>query len=278
MKKLMKIVAVLLVIAVAALVILYFSLGGIVRKAVEVAGTSALDTPVLVAGTKIDLFGQRVEVTGLQVRNPEGFKQPDALSLGRFEVAASVLSFLRDVIDVSELRVETLGLTVEQEGLRTNVGVLLKNLEGEPPAEAPPEKKEEEPKPEEKKPQKKYRIALMRISGAKVTLGSSFLSGDAKVVEIPDIEIRDIGTGPEGPVPLSKVLTILLRRVLNEAIGDKVPMPDAARKLLSGEAKLGETLRGATESVEKAFGVEKAPEGAKKAVEGIRGLFGGKKE
>ncbi|MBN1419347.1 MAG: hypothetical protein JXP34_11250 [Planctomycetes bacterium] len=277
MKKLFKIVAVLFVIMAAALIVLYLSLGGIVRKAVEAAGTSALATPVRVAGTKIDLFGQKVEVKGLQVANPEEFEQPDALSLGRFEVAASIPSFLRDVIDVSEIQVEELHLTVEQKGLKTNVGVLLDNLEGEPAAEAPPEK-EAPPEPEKKGPEKRFKIALMRIAGTKVTLGSSLLSGEAKEVAIPDIEIRDIGTGPDGPVPLSKVLTTILRRILKEAIGDKVAMPEAARKLLSGEAKLGDAIHGATESVEKALGVDKAPEGAKKAVEGIKNLFGGKKE
>jgi uncharacterized protein involved in outer membrane biogenesis len=131
LKRLLWIVAVLLVITVAVVFIAVSNLDRIVEAAIEKYGSEATQTAVLVDGVQIKLQEGQGSIAGLTVANPPGFTRPHVFSLGQISTAIDLQSLRSDPIVIDEIVISSPQVTYEiDEAGRSNVKVLEENLGG----------------------------------------------------------------------------------------------------------------------------------------------------
>ena len=83
MKRTIKVlIGIVLALVLVGAVVIFF-LDSIVRSSVEKVGPIVTKVSVKLDSAKISLFGGSGELKGLVVGNPEGFKTPEAIKVGR---------------------------------------------------------------------------------------------------------------------------------------------------------------------------------------------------
>ncbi|HOX05595.1 MAG TPA: AsmA family protein [Planctomycetota bacterium] len=224
-------VVVVLVLVVVGIVIL--SLNSIVKTGAEKGGTYALKVPVRLDSANISLFGGSAELKGFSVDNPPGYDQnKKAIRFGEVRASVRPGSLSEEVIEIPEVVIRQPEISVEgdlKDG--SNIQKLLKNLEetvgsggaGKPPADKPA------PGGKDEGPGKKLRIGRILIEDAKVSLGATFLGGEAGSATLPKIELKDIGTGPGGATP-AEVASKVLNAILLESSKASGKVGDAMKK------------------------------------------------
>ena len=186
----------LLVLLVAGLMI-----DSIVRAAVEEGSTRALGVPVTLDSAEVKFSGS-LALEGLTIGNPEGFQEPHACAFQRFDGSVRPGSLMEDVVEVPELRVIKPEMTVEFIGTKNNWTALLDNLSLDR---------------EKKETDKKFRIDVIRVESATVRFRSDILTDGAKVLTLPTIELRNVGTA-EDAATMTEVLKMLMNAMLEAAL------------------------------------------------------------
>ncbi len=249
--------------------------GKALEKGIETGGTWAFGTDTTLEGASLSILDGSVGLDELRVRNPGGFDATDAIRVGGFSLETQIGSLLSDVIEVDAIEIDGPEITVEMTTSGTNLGALLDHLDqrakslgsGQP---APDEKEGAEA------PSKKLHVGRVTITNAKLHLRQSVLLSIARTVDLPKLELLDLGGGQALTLPE------LLEKILGAIM-------DAAAKSGGLPAELAnvfqkETALAALEDVKK--GLEKMGEDAKKKVEGelddlkegLGGLLGGDKK
>src|SRR5579883_3150169 len=104
MKKILARIAIAVVVLIlAALLVVFFSLNSIVKKGVETVGPMITKTEVKLGSADISPFSGGGRLTKLFVGNPEGFKAPSAMEFGDIKVGVQVSSLTSAVIVVNEV-------------------------------------------------------------------------------------------------------------------------------------------------------------------------------
>ena len=190
------------------------------------------------------------------IGNPEGYKTPQAISVGSAAVGVNPLSVLSDKIVVRSVRVEAPEITFEGNPFgKNNLGQIMDNINaiaksGGPAAtNAPPQAG--------KKPAKKIEVDDFLITGAKVHVSLTGMSGKEMTLPLPDIHLTDLGKGSDGITA-----TDLTRRVFDA-------ITSATLKAVSSAVTgIGKGAENVGKDVGKAVG-----EGVNKIAKGIGGLF-----
>ncbi len=130
MKKLLKIVAVLVLIVVVGLVVVsVFFLGPTVRKAANTMGPEILGVPVAMGKTSVLPLRGELRLSELEIGNPDGFKSAHLFSMDKLSVDMKPSSVFSDTVVVKDVTISGVRITYETTGIRSNLGTLLKNLE-----------------------------------------------------------------------------------------------------------------------------------------------------
>jgi len=111
------------------LVILSFSIDGIVKGAIESTGSKVLGTQVTVQNVALSLFNGSGTIKGLVVANPTGFKEPYLFKLGTVNVAMSIPSLLSDTIVVKNVSISHPNIMFETNANTSNMKTVLKHIE-----------------------------------------------------------------------------------------------------------------------------------------------------
>jgi uncharacterized protein involved in outer membrane biogenesis len=255
MKKLLLRIGIGLVVLVALAVLsVSLFLDGAVKRAVETIGPTLTKVDIRLDRVRLSLLSGSGKISGLVVGNPEGFKTPQAISVGNATLALQPGSLLSDKIVIRKIEVIAPEITFEGGLGGNNLSRILANLEGaggggDTNAAA---------KPAGEKPGKKLEVDDFLISDAKVHVSVTGLGGRSLSVPIPDIHLTDLGRDSDGitAAELSKrVLTALEQ--------------SAAKAASAAVAELG---KGATDAVTKDLG-KAAGEGAGKVGKSIGDLF-----
>jgi len=266
MKTVLVIVGAAAVIVIAIIAIILFSLGNIIEKGVETAGSASLGTDVTLADADLSILGGRVSFGDLQIANPTGFKTDHLFKLGKAQVAVKPTSLLQDEIVIDNVILDSPSLTIEQSAAGTNMSVVLGNIKRTTPAKEKPKK--EEPKEEEPGKQKTFRVKLLRITGAKVTFASFMTAGKPITVPLPEIKMENIsnadGSGMELAQVIEKVLVEMMQKALTEGKG-LVPI-DIMNDVRGDLGKLAPELAGSVSDT--------AQELLEKTTGSLKGLFG----
>ncbi len=263
MKKLKKLlliagVALVLLLVVVALAVGVF-LDKIVKTGMETVGPKVTQVSINVDDIKISMLGGSAQVKGLVIGNPQGYKLPQAISVGLAKVSVSPGSLLSDKIVIKEVAVDAPEMTFEGgikdnnlTQIQKNVNDFVTGLTGAPSTNAPA--------PAAAKPAgpaKKLEVDHFIISNAKVHGTLHLLGADVPLptLPLPTIELSNLGTGPEGITPselVQKVLGAITDSTL-KAVGDAATSlgkgalngaTDAGKAVGSGVSKLGKSLGG----------------------------------
>jgi hypothetical protein len=178
--------------AVAALGVLalvaFLGLDLWVRGAMEDVLSRTFGTEVRVESVDVGLFSGDATAEGVVVSNPEGFESPHFLALADTRARAGLTELWGDTVTVERVELEGLELYLERDGTSTNFGPILGRVRSSGTGESGG---------------RRYRIRelVLRETVARVRLGA----GDPEgwTVELPEVRLEDLGTGPSGGIPVS---------------------------------------------------------------------------
>lgn len=207
MKKLKKIalwsVLGVLVVAVVAVIVVGLFLGSIVKKGMETVGPKLTQTTITLDAVDLSLLSGSAKVKGLVVGNPEGYKAPQAISVGLAAVSVAPMSVLSDKIVVKSIRVEAPEITFEGNPFgQNNLKKIQDNVNAATAGSQAPATNAPAKAAGPAKPGKKLEVDDFLITGAKVHFGTE------ATLPLPDIHLTALGTGPDGitPAELTKVV------------------------------------------------------------------------
>ncbi len=251
------VIVVLLVVAVIAVGLF---LDSAIKKGVETVGPKITKVDIKLDGVSLSILSGSGSVKGLVVGNPEGYKTPHAISVGKASLSLSPGSLLSDKIVVKSIRVEAPEIIYELGSGGNNLRRILANVEeatGGSTTETPQEKPDSG-----EKASKKIQVNDFVITGAKVKLSATMLGGAAAPIPLPDIHLTNLGTGSDGITAAD-----LTKRVMQEVT------EAVAKAVASAAADLGKGAVDLTKDAGKT-----ATESVGKATKSVTDLFKKKKE
>lgn len=226
-------IAVLVLVVVGVIVTALF-LDDIVKKGVETVGPQIVKVPITFNQVHIGLLTGSAKVKGLVIGNPAGYKTPYAISVGLAEVGVNSFSVLSDKIIIRSVHVEAPEISFEGNPLgKNNLGDIMENVNaiaksGGPPATNTTAKGVT-------KPAQKIEVDDFLITGAKVHVSLTGMSGQEMTLRLPDIHLTNLGKGGDGLTP-----TDLTRAVMSAITSATVKaVASAATDLGKGVENLG---------------------------------------
>lgn len=199
------------------------SLNPLVKEQIEIQGSKYTEQTVKVGEVDIKLFEGFGSIRGLTVTNPEGFKQPHAISLGDITLDINIesLANLRkkkpEAIVIDQIKIADPKAFVElnQQG-STNFNQIIdainKNL---------PKSSGSEPAPEQTpsgQAEPKIKVTELTVSGVALALDLTALGNKEHQVTLADIQLNNIGD--EQGLPASQLGGEIAKQVI-KAIANK---------------------------------------------------------
>jgi len=228
-------VLVLFLVLVIAMVIVAFSLGGIIKSQVEKIGPQATKVDVKLKGAEVWCLAWRIQLQGFVLGNPPGCRTPSSIAVSDVMVRFKPTTLFSDKLVVENIVVKAPVITLEGGLSDNNLKKIEKNLDDyigtsstAPNSTAPPASPAQ--------PEKKLQVNDLVISGAKLQVNTVLSGGQTITVPIPDIHLTDLGAGPQGITGV-EVGQRVLHAVLNAAT--KALAKDATNlgKEAAGEGK-----------------------------------------
>lgn len=245
-------------IGVAVLAICtWAAINPIIMGAVPAIGSKVTGTEVTLGGVDLSLLRGSLELRDFVVGNPEGYNTPNLMSVGRIYVKLDLLSVFSDTVHIQAIEILDPVITYEVGMGNSNVGTLLKHLDGGGPAadsEESAEKPSETPTAADagQGGGKKVVIDQVSVKGGSVHLSAKLMQGTAVPVPLPPITINGIGkSGDDGRADEGASLVEAGGRILKSICASAV---DVAGKAWSGLVDVGKSAGKAIGEAGKAAG------------------------
>ncbi|HTX23002.1 MAG TPA: AsmA family protein [Candidatus Aquilonibacter sp.] len=221
----------LVVLIVIAVVVVALFLDSIVKTGVEAVGPKITGVSVKLDAVHISLLTGSASVKDLVIGNPEGYKTPNAISVGTANIGVDPLSIFSDKIVLPSVKVVAPEITFEGGLGGNNLGKILDNVETVSQNGGPTTTNTAA----NTKPAKKYEVDDLLITGAKVHISLTGLGGKEMTLPLPDIELKNLGKGSDG-----LTATDLTRAVLSAITSATVKVvAGTATNVGKGAEKLG---------------------------------------
>ncbi len=192
MKKLfLGLIVVLLVLIVVGGIVGSFFLGPIVKAGMETVGPKVTQVSIRVDAVNLSLLTGSASINGLVVGNPEGYKAPQAISIGTAAVGLNPFSVLSDKIIIRSVRVDAPEITFEGNPFSgNNLSKIEQNVNayGVKSSTAPATNTTAKAAG---KPAKKIEVDDILITNAKVHFNGATLT-------LPNVHLTDLGKGGDG--------------------------------------------------------------------------------
>ena len=231
MRKVLIVVAVVVVLIAVGVTLLLSNLNSIVAKVIEKNGSKVTQTSVRVSGVEIALRDARASIKGLRVASPDGFKARDAFSLDDITVGIEIKSVRENPIVIDEIRVRAPVVYAELTKTgSSNVDELRKRIQASTAGSAG--------KGGASGGQvKRIRIKQFVLEKGSIEVDASALGLEKRTITLPEIRLSDVGgAGGAPPDEIAKVvLTAMTERAASEIAGSEV------NRLIEG--KLGGSLK-----------------------------------
>lgn len=143
-------------IGVAALLCIHLWLGTIVKAAIEQVGPTITKTTIKLDRVDVSPLQGLVELKGLEVGNPSGYKSPTAMKLGTALLRMNVFSVLSKTIVVDEILVEAPEITVEGGPSKNNLLAIQDNVMRAVPGSGSPREASRRPPRPPPRPRSKF--------------------------------------------------------------------------------------------------------------------------
>jgi hypothetical protein len=201
------------------------------------------------------------------VKNPSGYANENLLELGQGVVNLEIGSLMSNPVKIQLIKLDGTKLTMEQKGLTNNLKEILDRLP-----------KEDKPEPAGEEKGKDLHINKLEITNTRVTVNLLPVPGKADNVSlnIDPIVMEDLGTDKKlstGKL-VAKILGAIATGIAKQGAG--LLPDDMVKGIGSAIGKTAEMGKAAAEEGKKA--IENAAGAGKDALEGVKGLLGGKKE
>jgi hypothetical protein len=230
-KKLLISLLLLVVLAVGAT---FLYLDRIVTTGIEVVGSQVLGTEVTVASVAISPLNGSGSISGLEIRNPEGFDSDYIFQLEQVEVSLNTASLLSDVIEIESIIITQPEITYETRITTDNARALLENIGGG----------SGEAVAADSEAGKEMFIRDFRLLSPQVNLVAAVASAP---ISLPDIELTDIGT-EDNAATVAQVLEVVLSALRRTILEAELPGLDMLREGV--ESRLQDGIEEAEEVVE----------------------------
>jgi hypothetical protein len=184
----------LVILVVLGILAVSLFLDGAVKRGVETFGPKLTKVSVKLDKVSLSMLSGSGSIKGLVVGNPEGFKSPQAISVGSARLVLKPGSLLSDKIVIHQIEVIAPEITFEGGFGGNNLSKILANLDettGGSKTNAPA-------KPADQTPGRKLQVDEFTIKGATVYVSVTGMGGKTVPVVIPDIHLSNLGNGPEG--------------------------------------------------------------------------------
>lgn len=250
MKKLLIIIPVLIIVLIVAL---GFSLNSIIKKGVETIGPKAMGTTVKLKDANISLFSGKGTLKGLFIGNPQGFKTESAFKLGEIRIALDVKSVFSDKIVVDEIFIDSPDITYEKGGSGDNIKALLNNINKFAGTSGGAAQKETAEKTEAQGT--KIQINRLSINNGKVNMSMTALGGEKITLDLPDIQMKDIGKDKDGTTlakAMEQVFAVLNKNIGSAVTGSLQDIKGTLEKTV--EKTVGESVGGTVDKLKGIFG------------------------
>ena len=253
------VVVLLVLIAVVAILINVFG-DRALKIGIERGAEQALQVGVRLNDASLSIFGGKLNLNGLEIDNPQGYQHPTLMTLGNTFVAVNIKSLMSDTVEIDQIVLDSISLTIEQKGLTNNLQEILNNL---PKSDAPAAKSG-----------KNLRIKELQINGVEVNAKLLPVPGRADTVKLKLAPMILTNLGTDEDLNVTELTAIVLAAIVKgvaEQGKDLLPI-DMINDLSKGVLDVGtEALRQATD-VGKGI-LDGAGDIGKGAGEAIRGLF-----
>ena len=240
MKKLIRIVAVLVILLVVVLLVGLFYLGNIIKSGIERVGPAVTKVPVTLDSAAVSVLGGNGTLKGFVIGNPEGYKSPEAIKVGTVHISIVPKSLLGDKVVIRSIKVEGPEITFEKTGLAgSNLEKILDNLGGEKKPGDAPSKDDGQGGA-----QKKLQVDEFVITGAKVHATVPIVG--TYTVALPELKLTNLGQGPEGITGAElgqRVMTLVLEAT-TKAVAENAP---------GAAGQAAETINNAKDAVKDLF-------------------------
>jgi hypothetical protein len=237
-------------IVAAVLVAGYFGtsvfVGSIVKAGVDRFAPSITQTPVRLDGASLSPLSGSGTLSGLFIGNPKGWSGDKALFFKKIHIKVVPKSLFSDCIVLSDVSVDGPDFVYETRFVASNIGELLKNIQGSSGGSAPADR----PVSKQGKPLR-FIVQHFSLTHGKVTVG---IGPTAITLPMPPLTLNDVGTR-EGGISPAELSLALMRSVTGGIV----------TATTSAAEKIGSTMGAA------------AGNSAKSAGEALKGLFGGNK-
>ncbi len=168
------------------------SLDGIVKRGIESFGPQITKVSVKLESIHIILFTGSAKVKGLVVGNPEGYKAPQAISVGLAEVGINPFSILSDKIVVRTMHVIDPEITFEGGLAGNNLSKIIENVNANGKTGG-----KTDTNAVASQPSKKIQVDDFLVTGAKVHVHLTDLNKEMTLT-LPEIHLTDLGKGTDG--------------------------------------------------------------------------------
>lgn len=234
----------LFLLIILAIVAGYLFLDSAVKSGVEKVAPMMLKVPVKLDSVTLSPLSGNGSIKGLVVSNPEGYKSPSAIDLGKASLAIQPGSILSDKIIVRSVIVEAPVITFETDLKGNNLSKLMANLESVTGGDDKPD----EAAPEEAS--RKLQVDEFVMTGGKINVLATALGGKGVTVPLPEIRFENLGTGPEG-ITAAELTSKVLKRVIQVATeqGTKA-VADLGKQAIGEAGKIGtDAINQATKNI-----------------------------
>ena len=191
--------------AAAAAAMIVFA-DSVIAKAINEAGHRVLNVETHVDSCHLSLLKSTLTLSGIELKNPEGFRSPRMVYLEEISLSMAPASLLEDRVRVTEVEIRGADLTYEAAGFgRSNLSVFMEDLRRRLDSG--------HPLLGDRDPGDKKAISIDRLhlEGGQVTLQAVFSKGKGIVLPLPPLEIRDIGKDRD--MGVSEAVAEILRRL-----------------------------------------------------------------
>ena len=270
-KKLITILAVILVLVLVAAVMVHFVGDRVLKAGIETAATKTLGVDVMVGDASFSVLGGTLDLGELVISNPPDYQHPNLLELGKAHVDVDVKSLLGDTVNIEQIKLDGVTMVVEQKGLTNNLNKVLGSIPAGTGEKGGKVKSEG----------KKLHITNLEVVNVKVRVKLLPIPGRADTVELNLAPIRITNLGSDNKLDTAvltgKVLTAIAKGIAREGT-------DVLPKELTGQIKSTLTEQGeliletGKEVIEQSKdlgkdAIEKGKDIGRDAVDALRDIF-----
>lgn len=279
MKIIKNIALTLVVLLIVVGIAVSFFLGGIIKTAVETAGPAVAGVEMTLDKASVKLLRGKINLKGLVIGNPEGFKTPSLMELSELVIDIDIKSLATDTIVIKQIHIDGPQITYERALKASNISKLQDNLAVEEPKDEPKEEKEASTKPA-----KKVIIDDFLLENGKINISITLAGGKQMTIPLPTLHLEDIGKESDGAsiaVIIKEVTAAISKAIVSAVTSSADFVGDAAGAAVGLVGDGAGAAVGVASDAAGAIGdgagaaAGAAADAAKGAVSGLKKLGGG---